>query len=90
MDVVPRQVLLTSIMPKQDITKVMGIVNIGKTLARCIGPIITGKLASINKLYVGFIINSCCVLLADMILAINFLHLDEEILLKQSIIQEIE
>ena len=31
MDVVPRQVLLTSIMPKQDITKVMGIVNIGKT-----------------------------------------------------------
>ena len=41
MDVVPRQVLLTSIMPKQDITKVMGIVNIGKTLARCIGPIIT-------------------------------------------------
>lgn len=89
MDVVPRQVLLTSIMPKQDITKVMGIVNIGKTLARCIGPIITGKLASINKLYVGFIINSC-VLLADMILAINFLHLDEEILLKQSIIQEIE
>ena len=43
MDVVPRQVLLTSIMPKQDITKVMGIVNIGKTLARCIGPIITGN-----------------------------------------------
>ena len=90
MDVVPRQVLLTSIMPKQDITKVMGIVNIGKTLARCIGPIITGELANINRLYWGFIINSCCVLLADMILAINFLHLDQEILLKQSIIQEIE
>lgn len=90
MDVVPRQILLTSIMPKRDITKVMGIVNIGKTLARCVGPIITGKLASVDKLYLGFLINSICVLLADVVLASNFLHLDKDIKLKQSLVQNIE
>ncbi|RCK64903.1 hypothetical protein Cantr_00550 [Candida viswanathii] len=90
MDVVPRQILLTSIMPKRDVTKVMGIVNIGKTLARCVGPIITGKLASANKLYFGFLINSVCVLLADVVLATNFLHLDRDILLKQGLVQNIE
>ncbi|EGW32149.1 uncharacterized protein SPAPADRAFT_138659 [Spathaspora passalidarum NRRL Y-27907] len=90
MDVVPRQVLLTSIMPKEEITKVMGIVNIGKTFARCIGPIFTGKLAAHNKLYIGFFINSICVLLADLIMATNFLHLDSEILQKQSIEHRID
>ncbi|RLV90508.1 putative membrane protein [Spathaspora sp. JA1] len=90
MDVVPRQVLLTSIMPKHEITKVMGIVNIGKTFARCIGPVFTGKLAAHNKLYVGFYINGACVLLADIIMACNFLHLDSEILTKQSIENHID
>ncbi|KAI5950688.1 hypothetical protein KGF57_004236 [Candida theae] len=90
MDVVPRQVLLTSIMPKEEITKVMGIVNIGKTFARCIGPIFTGKLAEQNKLRYGFIINGACVLFADVILAISFLHLDHDILLKQRVDQNIE
>ncbi|KAK6463308.1 major facilitator superfamily domain-containing protein [Scheffersomyces coipomensis] len=90
MDVVPRQVLLTSIMPQEEITKVMGIVNIGKTFARCIGPVFTGKLAANQLLYVGFIINGGCTLLADLILGLNFLHLDHEILQKQSVIVNIE
>lgn len=90
MDVVPRQVLLTSIMPNEEITKVMGIVNIGKTFARCVGPIFTGKLAEHNKLRYGFIINSACVLFADLVLAINFLHIDHVIVLKQRIDQDIE
>ncbi|KAI5956174.1 hypothetical protein KGF54_000649 [Candida jiufengensis] len=76
MDVVPRQVLLTSIMPKHEITKVMGIVNIGKTFARCIGPIFTGKLAEYNHLRYSFLISSGCTLLADVILGINFLHIE--------------
>ncbi|CCE39990.1 uncharacterized protein CPAR2_100280 [Candida parapsilosis] len=90
MDVVPRQVLLTSIMPKEEITKVMGIVNIGKTFARCVGPIFTGKLAEHSKLRYGFIINGACVLFADVVLAINFLHIDHDILLKQRVDQNIE
>ncbi|KAK6457958.1 major facilitator superfamily domain-containing protein [Scheffersomyces xylosifermentans] len=89
MDVVPRQVLLTSIMPREEITKVMGIVNIGKTFARCIGPIFTGKLAAGNNLRFGFVINGGCVLLADLILATNFLHIDAEIRQKESRDQDI-
>ncbi|CAI5759946.1 unnamed protein product [Candida verbasci] len=79
MDVVPRQLLLTSIIPNDEFTKVLGIVNVGKTFARCVGPIFTGKLASKNKLHFGFFINSICVLLADSILAVNFLQLDQSI-----------
>jgi MFS family permease len=90
MDVVPRQVLLTSIMPKHEITKVMGIVNIGKTFATCVGPIVTGKLASHHKLRFGFLINGSCVLLADLIMAISFVHLDKEILTKQAVDHNIE
>lgn len=90
MDVVPRQVLLTSIMPNDELTKAMGIVNIGKTFARCIGPIFTGKLAQNNLLHYAFVINGSCVLLADIILATNFLHLDTEVLKKQKVSYNIE
>ncbi|KAI5958740.1 uncharacterized protein KGF55_005739 [Candida pseudojiufengensis] len=76
MDVVPRQLLLTSIMPKNEITKVMGIVNIGKTFARCIGPIFTGRLAEHSHLKYSFIISASCTLLADLILGISFLHVE--------------
>lgn len=86
MDVVPRQVLLTSVMPLSDLTKVMGIVNVAKTFARCIGPVFTGKLAGHNHLYVGFIINGICILTADLLLGINFFHLDKDILRKQSVL----
>lgn len=83
MDVVPRQVLLTSIMPLSDLTKVMGLVNIGKTLSRCVGPIFTGLLAAHGLLEYGFYIDLALVLAADVILASNFLHLDEGILALQ-------
>lgn len=89
-DVVPRQILLTTIIPKHEVTKVMGVVNIGKTFARCIGPIFTGKLASKGQLKFGFLINGVCLILADFILGINFLHLDEEIKNKQSINHSID
>lgn len=85
MDVVPRQILLTSIMPRHELTKVMGMVNIGKTFARCIGPVFTGKLAEGSKLYIGFVIAGTCTLISDVILGIGFLDLDTEILRKQSI-----
>lgn len=90
MDVVPRQILLTSIMPPQDLTKVMGIVNIAKTFARCVGPIFTGKLATHGKLAYGFFINGACVLTADFLLATNFLHMDADILAKQSNYERIQ
>lgn len=79
MDVVPRQILLTSLFPKEDLIRVMGIVNIGKTFARCIGPIFTGKLAAAGYLFVGFYINAGCLVLADSLLALKFVHLDKEV-----------
>lgn len=76
MDVIPRQVLLTNIIAAKDLTKVMGIVNIGKTLARCIGPIFTGLLASMDRLWCCYIISGVLVILADCLLAFWFLPVD--------------
>ncbi|ODQ79884.1 hypothetical protein BABINDRAFT_161557 [Babjeviella inositovora NRRL Y-12698] len=85
MDIVPRQILLTSLMSKHELTRVLGVVNIGKTFARCIGPIFTGKLASIGLLYVNYFITGGCILLSDFILAVNFGGVDAEILQQQSV-----
>lgn len=80
MDVTSRQILLTNLIPAKDLTKVMGIVNIGKTFARCIGPIFTGILAKNGYLWFCYIISGSLVILADIILAISFLHVDKLIL----------
>lgn len=80
MDVVPRQILLTTLVPSFELTKVMSIVNIGKTFARCFGPIVTGKLQEHGYLRYGFVLNGSCVLLADLILACSFLQLDSMLL----------
>lgn len=80
MDVTSRQILLTNLIPPTDLTKVMGIVNIGKTFARCIGPIFTGILANRNYLWFCYIISGVLVIVADCILACSFLHVDMTIL----------
>ncbi|CCC71338.1 hypothetical protein NCAS_0H00280 [Naumovozyma castellii] len=80
MDVTPRQILLTNIIKPKDLTKVMGIVNIGKTISRCVGPIFTGILAKRNYLWVCYVISGCLVITADSILACSFLSLDKKIL----------
>lgn len=80
MDVTSRQILLTNLIDPSDLTKVMGIVNIGKTFARCIGPIFTGILANRNYLWLCYIISGVLVILADSILACSFLHVDKTIL----------
>lgn len=80
MDVTSRQILLTNLIHPNDLTKVMGIVNIGKTFARCIGPIFTGILAGKDYLWLCFIVSGVLVILADFILACSFLHVDKKIL----------
>lgn len=72
MDVVPRQIMLASMVPNTELTKVMGVVNIGKTFARCVGPIFTGHLAEISRLDWAFFINGACVLCADIVLGCSF------------------
>ncbi|KAH3672184.1 hypothetical protein WICMUC_004413 [Wickerhamomyces mucosus] len=80
MDVVPRQVLLTGLIKSEELTKCMGIVNIGKTLARCVGPIVTGNLAEKGYLWISFLISGSFILFADFLLFVMFYGLDEKIL----------
>ncbi|GAV53560.1 hypothetical protein ZYGR_0AK00620 [Zygosaccharomyces rouxii] len=79
MDVTPRQILLTNIIRPQDLTKVMGTVNIGKTMARCVGPIFTGMLAQKDHLALCYVISGSLVLAADCVLAFWFFKFDGKI-----------
>lgn len=54
MDVVPRQIFLANVLPWQFRTRVMGAVNIVKTLGRSVGPIFSGLLAERGKLWAAF------------------------------------
>lgn len=83
MDVVPRQILITSVVKKDALTKVMGTVNTVKTFARCVGPIFTGNLSEKGLLYVCFLISGGFTLLCDFILGYNFIGLDAKIKKKQ-------
>lgn len=79
MDVVPRQVLLTSVVKKESLTKVMGTVNTVKTFARCIGPVFTGRLAAGGNLAWCFVISGGLTLCCDVVLAYGFMGLDGKI-----------
>jgi MFS family permease len=56
MDVVPRQVFLTSAVHPRDRTRVMGIVNVVKTFARSIGPLFTGYMSEAGMLGFSFFV----------------------------------
>lgn len=56
MDVVPRQVFLTTIIDETERTKILGLINVTKTLARAGGPVLTGMLAHAGLLSVSFYI----------------------------------
>ncbi|XBW35288.1 hypothetical protein QEN19_000856 [Hanseniaspora menglaensis] len=80
MDVTPRQILLTDLVNANEITKVMGIVNVGKTLARCFGQLISGYVVQSGLLRYGFIISGCVLLTADIILIVSFVGIDKKVL----------
>lgn len=82
MDVTPRQILLTTIIKPRDLTRVMGVVNIGKTFARCVGPIFTGILANRGLLWLCYVLSGLFVILADFILGVLFINVDSEIIKK--------
>lgn len=80
MDVTPRQILLTDLVDANEITRVMGIVNVGKTLARCLGQLISGYVVQGGLLKYGFIISGSVLLVADIILIISFVGIDKRVL----------
>ncbi|OBA28184.1 MFS general substrate transporter [Hanseniaspora valbyensis NRRL Y-1626] len=80
MDVTPRQILLTDLVDANEITRVMGIVNVGKTLARCLGQLISGYVVQGGFLRYGFIISGSVLMLADIILIVSFVGIDKKVL----------
>lgn len=79
MDVVPRQIILTNLIPSRDLTKSMGIVNIAKTLARTCGPFFAGQLLNLDHFWVCFIVAGGFVILADTCLYFMFFHLNDHL-----------
>ncbi|ODQ46678.1 hypothetical protein PICMEDRAFT_52477 [Pichia membranifaciens NRRL Y-2026] len=78
-DVVPRQIILTTLVEPTDLSKVMGSVNIGKQIARSISPYFTGYFAEAQLLWVCFLITGVLLIIANLILAIDFSDLDEKV-----------
>lgn len=68
MDVVPRQMFLTTTIPKHELTKVLGTVNIGKTMARCVGPVFTGRFSEEGLLWLGYEIAAGGIIVSDTLL----------------------
>ncbi|EGV64762.1 MFS general substrate transporter [Yamadazyma tenuis ATCC 10573] len=68
MDVVPRQILITSVVKKEALTRVMGTVNTVKTFARCVGPTFTGWFAANRMLNWCFVISGVFTLMCDGVL----------------------
>ncbi|VEU23178.1 DEKNAAC104247 [Brettanomyces naardenensis] len=67
-DVVPRQIILTSLMEPRELPKVLGTVNIGKQVARSISPFFTGLLAERGHLWVCFWITGTLLIIANLVL----------------------
>jgi len=89
-DVVPRQIILTSLIESNDLPKVLGTVNIAKQIARSVSPYFTGVLAEHGLLWTCFLISGFLLILANVILAIMFFGIDKVIAEKESMEHEIE
>ncbi len=55
MDVAPRSAFLAAIVLPRERTAVMGLVNVVKTMAQSLGPLITGLLADHGLFWVSFV-----------------------------------
>lgn len=73
MDQAPRQAFLAAAVLPSERTSVMGIMNVVKTMSQAAGPLVTGKLASVGKFWVAFVIAGCLKILYDILLLGLFL-----------------
>ncbi len=55
MDVAPRSAFMAAIMLPQERTAMMGVINVVKTMAQSLGPLITGLLADRDLFWVSFV-----------------------------------
>jgi sugar phosphate permease len=59
MDVAPRSAFLAAIVLPNERTAIMGAINVVKTSAQSLGPLITGVLAGKNLFWVAFVMAGC-------------------------------
>jgi MFS family permease len=78
MDVVPRTAFLSVVVKSDERTRVMGMVNIVKTLTRSVGPVIVGKLSENGMLWVSFIIGGLLESSYDIGLFASFYWIDRQ------------
>jgi MFS family permease len=74
MDVAPRSAFLAAIMLPNERTAVMGAINVVKTGAQSMGPIITGVLASKNLFWVAFLLAGSLKTIYDVTILTLFLN----------------
>lgn len=78
MDVVPRTAFLAAVVKPDERTRVMGMVNIVKTLSRSVGPLLVGQLANSGLLWVSFIIGGVLEASYDAGLFASFYWIDKQ------------
>ncbi|KAJ3018815.1 UNVERIFIED_CONTAM: hypothetical protein HDU68_010979 [Siphonaria sp. JEL0065] len=72
MDVGPRQAYISSIVPSNDRTAAMGIINTLRSLGAAFGPFVTGYLAETGRFDYAFIACGGLTILYDLLLLWNF------------------
>ncbi|KAH8669699.1 major facilitator superfamily domain-containing protein [Tricladium varicosporioides] len=66
MDTPPRSAFLASIVTPSDRTAALGILNISRTAAACLSPLVTGSLAAKDILWVAFVLAGSLMVVYDL------------------------
>ncbi|KAJ5611508.1 hypothetical protein N7528_008613 [Penicillium herquei] len=72
MDVAPRGAFLAAALPSDKRTAIMGSVNVVKTTAQSLGPLLTGILSRNNMFGVSFMIAGCLKMVYDLGMLVSF------------------
>ncbi|KAL2833679.1 major facilitator superfamily domain-containing protein [Aspergillus cavernicola] len=78
MDVAPRSAFLAAALPDDKRTAIMGSINVIKTLAQSLGPLITGVLAGKGWFGVSFVIAGVLKCVYDLGILVSFVGIERE------------
>lgn len=78
MDVAPRAAFLAEALPAEQRTAIMGTINVVKTTASSIAPLLTGVLSAKGKLWVSFVLAGCLKSVYDLGILVTFGAMDRE------------
>uniref|UniRef100_A0A093VD92 Putative membrane protein n=1 Tax=Talaromyces marneffei PM1 TaxID=1077442 RepID=A0A093VD92_TALMA len=78
MDVAPRSAFLAEALPADQRTAIMGTINVVKTTASSLAPLLTGILSSSGKLWISFVIAGCMKIAYDLGILATFGAMDRE------------